>query len=66
MVQAGEHLSLSLEPCETVRIFSKRLGQDLQRHLPVQLGISGLPHFAHPTFTNLGGDFVVPEAGTDV
>ena len=42
VVQAGEDLRLSLEPSQPIRISGKRRRQDLQRHLPVQLGISGL------------------------
>ena len=48
MVEAGEYLRLSLEPGETIRIGGKRLGQNLQRHLPVQFGIRGLIDLSHP------------------
>ena len=65
MVQAGENLGFTLEPCEPIRISRKRLGQDLQRHLPVQLGVSGLIDLPHPAFTDEGGDVVVAESGAD-
>ena len=61
MVQAGENLRFALEAGKPIRVRGKRLGQDLQRDLPVELGIGGLPHFAHPTFTELGGDRVMTE-----
>ena len=65
MVQAGEHLRLSLEPSETIRISGKRLGQDLQRHLPVQLGIGGLIDLPHAPLADEGGDVVVGDARAD-
>ena len=43
MVQVGKNLRLALEAGDPIRISRKRLGQDLQCHLPVQLGIGGLP-----------------------
>ena len=65
MVQAGEDLRLPREPGEPIRISGKRLGQDLQRHLPVQFGIGGLIDLSHAAFTNEGGDIVVAESGAD-
>ena len=66
MVEAGEDLRLALEPSQPTRISRKRLGQDLQRHLPVQLGISGLIDLAHAALANEGGDVIVAESGADV
>ena len=65
MIETGEDLRLALEPSKSIRIFGKRLGQDLQRHLAVELGIGGLPHLTHPTFTNLGGDCAMAESCAD-
>ena len=39
--------------------------QDLQRHVPVELDVSGSVHLAHAAFADLGGDGVVAERGTD-
>ncbi len=47
MIEAGKNLRLTLEPGQPIRISGKRLGQDLQRHLPVELGIGGLIDLAH-------------------
>ena len=47
MVQTGENLRFPLEPCEAITISRELLRQDLECHLPVQLGISGLIHLAH-------------------
>ena len=66
MVQAGEDLGLTLEPCEAIRVSRKRLGQDLERDLPVELGIGGLINLAHAPLADEGGHVVVGEAVTDV
>ena len=47
MVEAGEDLGFPLEPGEPIRIRGERLGQDPERHLPVELGIGGLIDPAH-------------------
>ena len=65
LVEARENLGFSLEPCKPIRISGKRFRQDLESHLPVQRGIGRLPHFTHPTFTDLGGDCVVAESCAD-
>ena len=65
MVQAGKNLRLSLEAGEAIRIFSKRLGQDLERHLAVQRGIGGLIDLARSPLADEGGDFIVAESGAD-
>ena len=65
MVEAGENLRLSLKPRQPIRISGKRLRQDLERHLPVQLGIGGLVDLPHASLADEGGDVVVAESGTD-
>ncbi len=65
MVQAGENLGFPLEPRQAIRISRKRLGQDLQRDITVQLRIRRTPHFTHPAFTEFGGDTVMPESCAD-
>ena len=54
MVETGEDLRFSLEPCEAIRTFCEGFGQDLQRNLAVQLGISGLIDLAHAALTDEG------------
>ena len=58
-------LAVTVEPCQPIRISGKRLGQDLQCHLPVQLGIGGLIDLAHAPLADEGGDLVVAESGAD-
>jgi hypothetical protein len=50
-------LAFSLETRETIRVLSERIGQNLDRNLTAELGVSGAPHLAHTTRTDLGGDF---------
>ena len=65
MVQRGQDFDFPLRPSKTIRIFGKRLRQDLQRHLPVQLGIGGLIDLPHAPLADQGGDVVVAESVTD-
>ena len=46
---------------EAIRIVGKRLRQDLQCHVPVQLGVSRSIHLAHAAFADLGGDGIRAE-----
>ena len=66
MVQRGENFDITFKPCESIRIIREGLRQDLQRHVPVELGISGSIDFAHAALADEGGDIVVAESGTDV
>ena len=66
MVEAGENLGFPLEPREPVGISRKRLGQDLERHLAVERGVSGLVDLPHPALADEGGDVVVAKSGADV
>ena len=53
------------ETTEPIRINRERLGQDLQRHLPVELGIGGLVDLAHAPLADKRGHVVVGELGID-
>ena len=65
MVEAGEHLRLSLEPCEAIRIGCEGFRQDLERHLAVEFGIGGLVDLPHAPLADKGGDCVMPEPRAD-
>jgi len=45
-----------LEAGETIRLVRERVGQDLDRHVPVQPCIARSIHLAHPAFADLLGD----------
>ena len=66
MVQRREDLHFSLEPGEAIRVAGERLGQDLQCHATIELGIGGTIHLLHAAFANEDGHVVVPETGADV
>ena len=61
MVQRGEDFGFPLEPSEPIRIRRERLGQDLGRHLAVQLGVGRLVDLSHPALADEGGHVVVGE-----
>ena len=64
VVERGEHLRLTLEPRETVRVGRERGREDLDRHLALQLRIRRPIHLPHSAHTNLGGDLIGSEAAT--
>ena len=65
MVQRGEDFSFTLEASQALRIVRERLRQDLERHVPVELGVPGSIHLSHAPLAYEGGHVVVAEAGTD-
>ena len=65
-VQRGEDSGFTLEAGEPISIAGKRLRQDPERHLGVQLGIGGLVDLSHTPLADEGGDPVVGESGADV
>ncbi len=46
-------------------IRGKLLGQDLQRHIRVQLGIGGTVHHSHASFTDLFQNLVMADRLAD-
>ena len=63
VIQRRQDFGFALEPSETVRIGGECLRQDLEPHIPVERGVAGLIHLAHPAFADLGGDLVDAEPG---
>ena len=59
-------MGLPLEPGEAIRVGGERLGEDLQRHLALELGISRLIDLPHTPLADEGGDVVMAEARADV
>ena len=54
-----------MKPSQPTRVRRKRLWQNLQRHLAVQLAIGGLIDLAHPTLADEGGHLEGPECAAD-
>ncbi len=63
MVETGKDLRLPREPGEPLWVSREGVGEDLQRDLPVELRVGGLPDLPHPALAQEGGDVVVAEAG---
>src|SRR6516225_2312138 len=47
MVEGGQDLGLPLEASESLGTLGERRREEFQRNLPVELGVSGAPDFAH-------------------
>ena len=58
MVQRGKDFRFAFKTSEAVGFFCKRLRQDLQCYVAVELGIPGSIHLTHTAFTEQTGHFV--------
>ena len=63
MVQRGQHFGFTLKPGKAIRIVRERLGQHLERHVPIEGRVSGAVDLAHTAFADFGGDGVGAEGG---
>ena len=63
MAEGREHLGLALKPRHAVGIAGKGLGQDLDRHVALELEIARPVHLAHTTGPERREDFVWAETG---
>ncbi len=65
MIQRGERLCFASEPRQPIRVVRKRLGEDLDRDITIQLGVTGPKDLTHVTFADGREDFVgaEPSAG---
>ena len=62
VIQRGERPGLALESGEPLRVLGKALGQDLDRHVALQLAVPGPIDLAHAAGPDGGEDFVRTEA----
>jgi hypothetical protein len=62
MVEGGEHLRFSAEPCDAITIKREGLRQDLQRDIAIELGVARAIDLAHAPFAEQGHDFVRADA----
>jgi hypothetical protein len=58
MIERGERLGLALESGEPIGIGGERVGQDLDRHVAIQLRVAGFVDLAHAAGADSAGDFV--------
>ncbi len=54
-IQGGEDFSLTLKARQALRVSSELRRQHLDRHVALQLGVSGPIDLAHPAHADLGG-----------
>ena len=65
MVERGEHVRLTLQPGEPVRVGVQLLRQDLDRHVPLQRSVVRPVHLSHAAGAQRFEDFVVRESLAD-
>jgi len=56
------NLRLSANAADPLGVLGQRRGQNLYRHVAVELRVTRAEHFAHAAFAELGGDFLRAEA----
>jgi len=65
VTEGSKNLSFPLEPPHPLAVRGKPLGQDLQSHVPVQLGIGGPVHHTHTAFADLLQNLVMANGRSD-
>ena len=63
MIERGQRLRFACEPGEAIGIAGEGIGQNLQRHVPIELGVPRAIDLAHPACPDLGEDFIGAETG---
>ena len=48
MIERGKDLRLALESRHALAILRECFGQNLQRHVAIELGVARAPHLSHP------------------
>ena len=61
VIQGGEDLGLTLEPGDPFGISCERLGEDLDRHVPIELPIAGAVDLTHAARAEGSLNLVRPE-----
>ena len=62
MVERGQHLSLALEPLQSLAIHGERCGKDLERDLAREPRVARAPDLSHRSRTELCDDLVRTES----
>ena len=60
----AKNFGLTLKPCQPLRVGRERFGENLERHLTLELRVGGLIDLAHPALADEGGDVVMGDAVT--
>ena len=62
VIERGERAGLALEPRPPLGIGRDECRQDLDRHLPIQLGVARPIHLSHPPCAEGADDFIRSDA----
>jgi hypothetical protein len=62
MIQRGQNTRFAFESRDAFDIGGPDLGENFDCDASTQFGVGRLIHLAHPTRTEMGGDFVVRNA----
>jgi len=65
VIERSKQFRFPLKPAHSLEIRGQLLGQDLQGHVLVELGVGGTVDLAHTAFTDLLQNFVMADAGPD-
>ena len=65
MVQRRQGLGFACEPSKPVRIVRKRVREDLERDIAIQLRIARAIDLSHAPFADRRGDFVYAKSGAE-
>ena len=65
VIERGQQPRLALEPREPLAVRGKPDGQDLNRHVPVELRIAGAIHLTHPADAQQRANFVAADSLPD-
>jgi hypothetical protein len=63
VVERSQYFGFALKPGQSFGVRGKRVRQDLDGDLALQVRVGGLVHLTHATDANSGGDFIRTETG---
>src|SRR5215471_13253783 len=61
VIERSQHFGLALEASHAARITSEGIGENLQRHVALQLGVAGAVDLAHTALSDKRENFVGPQ-----
>ena len=65
MVQGGKRRGFAIKACDAIPISRKGLGQDLDGHVTIELGVAGPTDFPHAALADLCCDLVMGDGQVD-
>jgi hypothetical protein len=65
MIQGRENSRLAFKSCRSIRIVRESFRKKFDRHAAAQLRVRSLIHLSHAACSQVAGDFVMCEFGSD-